>query len=274
MTWIEALILGIVQGLTEFLPVSSSGHLQVFKELLGVGGTRDLTFEVLVHAATVCSTIVVLRKEISTLLQGLFRFKLNEETLFLFKIFISMLPVAIVGLCFKEQVESIFGEGLNIVGTCLLLTACLLAFAYYAKPLSDKLRKPKSQTKADISFVDALIIGISQAIAVLPGLSRSGATIATGILLGNNKEKVAKFSFLMVLVPILGEALLDVVKVVKVGTGGVETTHSLVPLLIGFIAAFITGLLACRWMLNLVAKGNLKWFALYCAALGLLVLVW
>ena len=199
MTWLEALVLGVIQGLTEFLPVSSSGHLQIFSALFGVQGEENLTFAVAVHAATVCSTIVVLRKEIWDLLQGLFRFAWNEETMYIAKIVLSMIPVAIVGVFFKDQVEALFGSGLLVVGVSLLLTACLLAFAYYARP----------RTKTTISFRDAFVIGIAQACAVLPGLSRSGSTIATGILLGNNKEKVAKFSFLMVLVPILGEAFLD-----------------------------------------------------------------
>ncbi|MDE6451598.1 MAG: undecaprenyl-diphosphate phosphatase, partial [Odoribacter sp.] len=169
MGWLEALVLGVVQGLTEFLPVSSSGHLQIFKEILGVEVTRDLTFEIVVHAATVCSTLVVLRKEIGCLLQGVFQFRWNEETQYTSKILISMIPVAVVGFCLKEQVERIFGEGLGVVGVCLLLTAGLLAFAFYAKPRS----------KTHISFTDALVIGVAQACAVLPGLSRSGSTIAT-----------------------------------------------------------------------------------------------
>ena len=192
MDWLEALILGIVQGLTEFLPVSSSGHLQIFSALFGIQGEENLTFAVAVHAATVCSTIVVLRNEIWDLLKGLFRFAWNPETIYIAKIVLSMIPVAVVGVCFKDYVEEIFGSGLTIVGVSLLITAALLAFAYYAKP----------RVKTDISFRDAFIIGIAQACAVLPGLSRSGSTIGTGILLGNNKENVAKFSFLMVLVPI------------------------------------------------------------------------
>ncbi|MDL2231392.1 undecaprenyl-diphosphate phosphatase [Porphyromonadaceae bacterium OttesenSCG-928-L07] len=266
MTWIEALVLGIVQGLTEFLPVSSSGHLQIFKEILGVEITSDLTFEVIVHAATVCSTIVVLHKEIWSLLKGFFQFRMNEETLFILKIVVSMIPVAIVGFCFKDQVEQIFGEGLVVVGSCLLITACLLAFAYYAKP----------RLKTKIPFLDAFVIGVSQAIAVLPGLSRSGSTIATGILLGNNKEKVAKFSFLMVLIPILGEAFLESLKILSGNEEavGMVAQTPVFSLIVGFVAAFLSGLVACRWMINLVAKGKLIWFAVYCLIVGLVVLFW
>ena len=261
MTWLEALVLGVIQGLTEFLPVSSSGHLQIFSAPFGVQGEENLTFAVAVHAATVCSTIVVLRKEIWDLLQGLFRFAWNEETMYIAKIVLSMIPVAIVGVFFKDQVEALFGSGLLVVGVSLLLTACLLAFAYYARP----------RTKTTISFRDAFVIGIAQACAVLPGLSRSGSTIATGILLGNNKEKVAKFSFLMVLVPILGEAFLDLLK--GDFTQG-ESGISMLSLTVGFLAAFISGFLACSWMLNLVKKGKLIWFAIYCLVVGLGIVIW
>lgn len=261
MTWLEALVLGVIQGLTEFLPVSSSGHLQIFSALFGIQGEENLTFAVAVHAATVCSTIVVLRKEIWDLLQGLFRFSWNEETSYIAKIVLSMIPVAIVGIFFKDQVEALFGSGLLVVGVSLLLTACLLTFAYYARP----------RAKTTISFRDAFVIGIAQACAVLPGLSRSGSTIATGILLGNNKEKVAKFSFLMVLVPILGEAFLDLMK--GDFTQG-ESGISMLSLTVGFIAAFVSGFLACSWMLELVKKGKLIWFAVYCLVVGLGIVIW
>lgn len=260
MSWLEALVLGIVQGLTEFLPVSSSGHLQIFSALFGIQGEENLTFAVAVHAATVCSTIVVLRNEIWDLLKGLFRFTWNPETIYIAKIILSMIPVAIVGVFFKDYVEEIFGSGLMIVGIALLVTACLLAFAYYAKP----------REKKEISFRDSFIIGLAQACAVLPGLSRSGSTIATGILLGNNKENVAKFSFLMVLVPILGEAFLDLM---KGGFSPAESGISMLSLVVGFLAAFISGYVACSWMLNLVKKGKLIWFAVYCLVAGLAVLI-
>lgn len=259
MSWLEALVLGIVQGLTEFLPVSSSGHLQIFSSFFGIQGEENLTFAVAVHAATVCSTIVVLRNEIWDLLKGLFRFSWNPETIYIVKIIISMIPVAIVGVFFKDYVEELFGSGLFVVGIALLVTACLLAFAYYARP----------RVKTQISFRDAFIIGLAQACAVIPGLSRSGSTIATGILLGNNKENVAKFSFLMVLVPILGEAFLDMM---KGGFSPAESGISMLSLTVGFLAAFISGYAACSWMLNLVKKGKLIWFAVYCLVVGLLIL--
>ncbi|MCC8173718.1 MAG: undecaprenyl-diphosphate phosphatase [Odoribacter sp.] len=260
MEWFEALILGIIQGLTEFLPVSSSGHLLIFNALMGNTAEENLTFTIVVHAATVCSTILVLRKEILALLKGFFKFKWNEETQYLAKIIISMIPIGIVGFFFKEYVEELFGSGLTIVGCALLVTALLLAFAYYAKP----------RHKEKISFSDAFIIGLAQACAVIPGLSRSGSTIATGILLGDNKESVAKFSFLMVLVPILGEAFLDLMKGdFSQASSGISGSA----LIIGFMAAFISGYIACSWMLNLVKKGKLIWFAVYCAIVGILVLV-
>ncbi len=259
MSWLEALVLGVVQGLTEFLPVSSSGHLQIFSSFFGIQGEENLTFAVAVHAATVCSTIVVLRNEIWNLIKGVFRFSWNPETIYIAKIVLSMIPVAIVGLFFKDYVEQIFGSGLTIVGIALLITAGLLAFAYYARP----------RVKKEISFRDAFIIGIAQACAVLPGLSRSGSTIATGILLGNEKENVAKFSFLMVLIPILGEAFLDLM---KGGFSPAESGISMTALLVGFLAAFVSGYLACSWMLNLVKKGKLIWFAVYCFVVGLVIL--
>lgn len=261
MSWLEALVLGIVQGLTEFLPVSSSGHLQIFSAFFGVQGEENLMFAVIVHAATVCSTIIVLRHEIIELLKGLFRFQWNQETVYIAKIALSMIPVAIVGLCFKDYVEAIFGSGLLIVGVSLLLTAGLLFFAYYARP----------REKKNISFRDAFIIGLAQACAVLPGLSRSGSTIGTGILLGNNKENVAKFSFLMVLVPILGEAFLDLL---KGGFSSAESGISASAMLVGFVSAFVSGYIACSWMLNLVKKGKLVWFALYCLVVGVAILVY
>ena len=248
MTWLEALVLGLIQGLTEFLPVSSSGHLQIFSTLFGIQGEENLTFAVAVHAATVCSTIVVLRNEIWDLLKGLFRFSWNPETIYIAKIALSMIPVAIVGVFFKDYVEALFGSGLLVVGVALLITACLLAFAYYARP----------RLKTDISFRDAFIIGVAQACAVLPGLSRSGSTIATGILLGN-----------MVLVPILGEAFLDMM---KGGFAPAESGISMLALVVGFLAAFISGYIACSWMLNLVKKGKLIWFAVYCFVVGIIIL--
>ena len=247
MEWFEALVLGIIQGLTEFLPVSSSGHLQIFSALFGLEGEENLTFAVAVHAATVCSTIVILWKEVSVLFKGFFVFKYNDEMAYVLKIFLSMIPVAIVGFCFKDYVEALFGS-------------VLLSFAYYARP----------RVKEKISYRDAFVIGLAQACAVLPGLSRSGSTIATGILLGNKKEAVAKFSFLMVLIPILGEALLDLM---KGGFSAEASGISTMSLLVGFMAAFVSGCIACRWMINIVKKGKLIWFALYCAIVGILTIV-
>lgn len=263
MSWFQALILGLIQGLTEYLPVSSSGHLTIGANLFGLNGEENLAFTVAVHVATVLSTCVILWKEIVWLFQDFFKFKWNEGTKYIVNILISMIPVAIVGFFFKDQVEAIFGSGLLVVGICLLITATLLAFSYFAKP----------RQREEISPLHAFIIGIAQAIAVLPGLSRSGGTISTGLLLGNKKEKLAQFSFLMVIPPILGEALLDVKDMLEVG---VETTMAGLPtvsLIVGFIAAFISGCLACKWMINIVKKGKLIWFAVYCAIVGLLAIV-
>ena len=256
MDWLQALILGLVQGLTEYLPVSSSGHLAIGSYLFGIEGEENLTFTVAVHVATVLSTLVILWKEIDWIFRGLFKMQLNDETRYVINIIISMIPVGIVGVFFKDAVENIFGSGLLIVGCMLLLTAMLLTFSYYAKP----------RQKEKISLRDAFIIGIAQACAVMPGLSRSGSTIATGLLLGNKKEKLAQFSFLMVIPPILGEALLDILKAVKGEElfGGIDT----MPLIIGFLAAFISGCLACQWMINVVKKGKLIYFGIYCAIVG------
>lgn len=248
----EAIILGLIQGLTEFLPVSSSGHLAIGNVILGIENQENLTFAVAVHAATVLSTIVILWEEISSLFKGFFVFKWNDETQYLFKIAISMIPVLIIGLFFKDYVEEIFGSGLLIVACCLLLTALLLSFAYFAKP----------RQKEKIGWWDALIIGIAQAIAVLPGLSRSGSTIATGLLLGNKKETIAKFSFLMVLIPILGEAVLDLINYFSVSTNNLGINP--ISLISGFLAAFISGCFACKWMIHIVKKGKLIYFAIYC----------
>ena len=260
MDWLEALILGIVQGLTEYLPVSSSGHLAIGSYLFGLNGEDNLAFTVLVHVATILSTFVVLWSEISWILKGIFKFKMNDEMKYFINILVSMIPIAIVGFCFKDKVEEIFGSGLLIVGIMLLVTAALLIFSYYAKP----------RQKEKISWKDAFIIGIAQACAVMPGLSRSGSTIATGLLLGNKKESLAQFSFLMVIPPILGEALLDTLKMVK----GEEAFGSIeaLPLVVGFVAAFVAGCLACKWMINIVKKGKLVWFGVYCIIAGLLAL--
>ena len=262
MSWIEALILGLVQGLTEYLPVSSSGHLAIGSEFFGIEGEENLAFTVAVHVATVLSTLVILWKEIDWIFRGLFKCQLNEETKYVLNIVVSMIPVGIVGVFFKDYVEEVFGSGLAIVGAMLLLTAVLLTFSYYAKP----------RQKEKISLRDAFIIGLAQACAVMPGLSRSGSTIATGLLLGNKKETLAQFSFLMVIPPILGEALLDVMK----GLNGEEAFGGIdaLPLTVGFLAAFVSGCLACKWMINIVKKGKLIYFGIYCAIAGVLTLIY
>lgn len=256
MDTLQAVLLGIVQGITEFLPVSSSGHLQIAKELLGVHIEENLTFDVVLHAATVLSTIVVLRREIARLLQGLFSRRFNQEQAYVLKIIVSMVPIGIVGLLFKEQINALLESPciLAVVGCMLLVTAALLAFAYYAKP----------RVKERISYRDAFVIGVAQACAAMPGLSRSGSTIATGLLLGNNKAAVAQFSFLMVLAPILGETLLEAMG------GDLTANIDPMPLLAGFATAFVTGCLACRFMIEVVKRGRLIWFALYCALAGLI----
>jgi undecaprenyl-diphosphatase len=262
MDWIEALILGFVQGLTEFLPVSSSGHLEIGKHLLGIDTPDSLRFTVVVHGATVLSTLVVFRKDIVNLVTGLFKFRWNEETKYIAKIAFSMIPIAIVGLFFKDFVEEIFNTGsmLLLVGLMLFVTASFLAFSYY-----------KKSGHRDITFRDALVIGIAQTFAVLPGISRSGATIATGLIIGNKRTEVARFSFLMVLVPIIGENSLDLLKtdVPQAATG--YEIGALV-MLVGFIAAFVSGLLACQWMMEIVKRGKLIYFAIYCAVVGALAI--
>lgn len=261
MELFEALVLGLLQGLTEYLPVSSSGHLAIGSALFGIEGEENLAFTVVVHVATVFSTLVILWKEIDWIFKGLFKFRMNDETRYVINIVISMIPIGIVGVFFKEQVEAIFGSGLLVVGCCLMLTAALLTFSYYYKP----------RQKAEISKKDAFIIGLAQACAVLPGLSRSGSTIATGLLLGDDKAKLAQFSFLMVIPPILGEALLDGMKLMKgEAIAGDIPTLSLV---IGFVAAFVSGCLACKWMINIVKKGKLVYFGIYCAIVGAVTLV-
>lgn len=262
MTEFEALVLGLIQGLTEYLPVSSSGHLTIGAALFGLNGEENLTFTVAVHVATVLSTLVILWKEIAWIFKGLFAGRMNDETRYVINILVSMIPVGIVGVFFKDKVEEVFGSGLLIVGFMLLLTATLLAFSYYAKP----------RQKEKISVKDAFIIGLAQAAAVMPGLSRSGSTIATGLLLGNKKERLAQFSFLMVIPPILGEALLDVLKAVKGGAEAAVGDISLSALAIGFIAAFVAGCIACKWMINIVKRGKLIYFAIYCAIVGAIVI--
>ena len=256
---LEAIILGVVQGLTEFLPVSSSGHLQLAKELLGVEIENNLTFDVMLHAATVLSTIVVLRGEVWWLIKGLFSRGMNDEKSYFLKLVVSMIPVGVVGFLLRDKIDAMLASQyiMVVVGAMLLLTSALLSFAYYARP----------RERATISMRDAFIIGLGQAVATMPGLSRSGTTIATGLLLGNDKSTVATFSFLMVLAPILGQTLLDVVD-----GGFVVTGISVEALVAGFVAAFVVGCLACRFMIGVVKRGKLIWFALYCAIVGLVAI--
>ena len=261
MNTLEALVLGLGQGFTEYLPVSSSGHLTIGAALFGINGADNLTFTIMVHVATVLSTLVILWREIDWILKGLFKFQMNDETKYALNILVSMIPVGIVGVFFKDKVEAVFGSGLLIVGIMLLVTALLLTFSYYAKP----------RQRENISLWHAFLIGVGQALAVLPGLSRSGTTIATGLLLGNKKEKMAQFSFLMVIPPILGEALLDLLKGLKgeEALGGIDTW----PMVVGFVAAFVSGCIACKWMINVVKRGKLIYFGIYCAIAGVLTII-
>lgn len=258
MNNLDALLLGIIQGLTEFLPVSSSGHLELGKAILGDTSVPEesLMFTVVVHFATALSTIVVFRKDILEIITGLFKFKWNEETQFSTKIIVSMLPAVIVGLFFEEQLEALFGGNILLVGCMLIVTAVLLWLADKAK-----------DTQKKVSFSNAFVIGVSQAIAMIPGISRSGATISTSVLLGNDKNKAARFSFLMVIPLILGKIAKDIL-------GGDLTTEggNISVLVIGFLAAFIAGLVACTWMIKLVKKSKLSWFAIYCLIVGLIAI--
>ena len=277
MDWLQALVLGLVQGFTEYLPVSSSGHLEIGKALLGEGAEAGgLTFDIVVHVATVLATLVILWKEVVWIFKGLFRplghgCALNDEQKYTLNILVSMIPVGVVGLCFKDTIESLYADEhvkLMVVGGCLLVTAALLALTHFYKP----------QPREHISPVHAFIIGISQALAVLPGLSRSGSTIATGLMLGNSRQSLAQFSFLMVIPPILGEALLDFKHIVApsaeyLAEHGIDEPVGTLPLIVGFVAAFVSGCLACKWMIALVKKCKLIYFAIYCALAGLFTLI-
>ena len=273
METFEALILGLLQGLTEYLPVSSSGHLAIGSHILGIEAEENLMFTVAVHVATVLSTLVVLGGEIFRLVRGTFGpfntgasglARLNADQRYMLNIVVSMIPIFVVGIYFKDTVKSIFGQGLLVVGCCLLVTADLLAYSYLSKP----------RQKESISLVDAFIIGIAQAVAVLPGLSRSGSTIATGLILGNNKAHMAQFSFLMVIPPILGEALLDTIEVAKKGFSAAFDDLSVMALVVGFVAAFVSGIVACKWMIGIVRRGKLIYFAYYCLAVGAVTLAY
>jgi len=259
MEIIDAIILGIIQGLTEFLPVSSSGHLELGKAILGDDSIPEesLLFTVVLHFATALSTIVVFRKDILEIIKGLFSFKWNKDTQFIAKIIVSMIPAVFVGLFFEEQLEQLFGGNILLVGCMLIITAILLFLADKAKDTDKK-----------VTFKNAFIIGISQAIAILPGISRSGATISTSVLLGNDKTKAARFSFLMVVPLIFGKIAKDILS----GDLTYES-HNFTYLSVGFIAAFIAGLFACTWMIALVKKSKLSYFAIYCVVLGVAAIV-
>jgi undecaprenyl-diphosphatase len=253
MNWFEAIVLGLIQGLTEFLPVSSSGHLELGKYLFGMDHEANFYFSVAVHGATVLSTIAVLWKEILDLLKGFFRFKINDETKYVFKIFISMIPVGIAGFFLTDIIDEYFAGDMISLGVQFIISAGFMLLTLVIKPKE----KP-------ISYLDSFLIGIAQTIAVLPAISRSGATIATGMMLGNKKSEIAKFSFLMVLIPIIGANLVEL----KSGDFVTEGT-SLTVIMIGFISAFVAGYFACKWMINLVKKGSLLWFAVYCILIGI-----
>lgn len=259
MNWLEALILGLLQGLTEFLPVSSSGHLEIGKVILGIEANETLSFTVVVHGATVLSTVVVFAREIAKIIKGLFQFQWNDETKFVVKIIISMIPVLIIGLFFKDQIETLFTGNLVLVGSMLIITALLLSLTHFSQRDENK-----------ISNTHAFIIGIAQAIAVIPGISRSGATIATGILLKNKREIVTRFSFLMVLIPIIGANAKDIIGHGNQSIGNLWS----IPVFIGFLTAFISGLFACKWMIKIVKKQNLIYFAIYCFLIGLAAILY
>lgn len=281
MDWLQALFLGIIQGLAEYLPISSSGHLEIFRQVLGIdlAGKESLAFDVTLHVATVLSTIVVLWHEFMPLCKSFFTFRRDENFYYVLKILVSCIPVGIVGLMFKEEVEKFFEGDLMIVGICLIVTSLLLAFAYFFRTSPIAALKGKNAGEGrEIGWFDALIIGLAQAVAVLPGLSRSGSTIATGILIGNKRDKVATFSFFMVIIPILGEALLHLKDLLfpdaeEMAEQAAQAAVGVFPLVIGFLAAFVVGCLACKWMINLVKKGKLIWFAVYCLIVGIICFV-
>lgn len=275
MDVIDSLILGLVQGLSEYLPISSSGHLEICQDLLGLNmeGAQSMEYDVTLHVATVLSTIVILWHEFSGMCRSFFTLRRDENTSLVCKILVSCIPVGIVGVFFKDEIEGLFGANLSVVGISLCVTALLLSFAYFTRTLPSIRRRGTRDSMAvgrPIGYFDAFVIGCAQAVAVIPGLSRSGTTIATGILIGNRRDKVAQFSFLMVIIPILGQGLLDVYKGLSAGefAGGIDPTA----ILVGFLAAFVSGCIACKWMIELVKRGKLVWFAIYCLIVGVLCL--
>ena len=272
MTWFEALILGLIQGLTEFLPVSSSGHLEIGHAILGTATEENLIFTVVLHVATVLSTLLVLWHEVAQLFKGTFTTtKWNAEKDYVAKILVSCIPVFIVGVFFKEEVENFFGNGLLLVGICLLITSTLLFLSEYLTKQRMRKQTDGAEVGHEVTYKDAFIIGIAQAIAVLPGLSRSGSTISTGLLCGVKKSAMAQFSFLMVLIPVLGEALLDTLDLLK---GELVVELGWLPMVVGFLAAFASGAAACKWMIGIVRRQKLTYFAIYCLAAGALAIIW
>ncbi|MFY0627838.1 MAG: undecaprenyl-diphosphate phosphatase [Reichenbachiella sp.] len=260
MTFLEALLLGIIQGLTEFLPVSSSGHLELGSYILGIQSSDNLLFAILVHGATALSTVVIFRKDILDLIKGLLEFRWNDSVKYTLFIVISMIPVGVVGVFFEDQVEAFFGGRVILVGSMLLVTSLLLAFTYFNK-----------NNDGNIGFKSSIIIGLAQSIAIMPGISRSGATISTALLLGINKEQAARFSFLMVLPPILGAMLLKTKDIIEAPS--VVSDIAVTNLVVGFLAAFVAGLFACKWMIALVKKGKLIYFSIYCGVIGLIAII-
>ena len=272
MNWFEALVLGLIQGLTEFLPVSSSGHLEIGHAILGTATEENLIFTVVLHVATVLSTLLVLWHEVAQLFKGTFTTtKWNAEKDYVAKILVSCIPVFIVGMFFKEEVENFFGNGLLLVGICLLITSTLLFLSEYLTKQRMRKQTDEAEVGHEVTYKDAFIIGIAQAIAVLPGLSRSGSTISTGLLCGVKKSAMAQFSFLMVLIPVLGEALLDTLDLLK---GELVVELGWLPMVVGFLAAFASGAAACKWMIGIVRRQKLTYFAIYCLAAGALAIIW
>lgn len=258
MEIIEAIILGLIQGLTEFLPVSSSGHLAICHAIFGIEGESSLLFDVVLHGATVLSTIVVFWKEIIDLIKGIFTFKWDDSNKYVAMLLVSAIPAGLAGVLFNDQIETLFTGNLLFIGFMLLITATLLLISNYARKGNRK-----------IGFLDAFIIGVAQMLALIPGISRSGSTIATGMIIGNDKSQLAKFSFLMVIIPILGANLLQIAG----ADFSAETSAPVLPLIAGALTAFISGLLACKWMINLVKKGKMLYFAIYCIAVGIIAII-
>lgn len=257
MNWFEAVVLGLIQGLTEFLPVSSSGHLEIGKYFFDINAEENFYFTIAVHGATVASTIAVFWKEILQLITGSLKFRKNEESTYVLKLIVSVIPVGIAGIFLRDSVEGLFNGNMNFTGFMLLVTSILLAIGHFIR------KKERS-----ITYLDSFLIGIAQALALIPGISRSGATISTGMMLGNRKDELAKFSFLMVLVPVLGANLLGIL---PDDTGSASTRAGIIA--IGALAAFISGYLACRWMISLVRRSKMIWFSIYCAIVGLLTIL-